>query len=72
MPVPNGSLAWTQLLDPQGFFSDFGTTKVGRRSRWFMYQAASGFRDIIWHKDFLWHKDFRERIEVDLKDANLA
>lgn len=42
MPGPNRSAAWAQLLDPQGFFSDFGTTTVERRSSWFMYQAASG------------------------------
>jgi hypothetical protein len=42
MPGPNRSAAWAQLLDPQGFFSDFGTTSVERRSSWFMYQAASG------------------------------
>jgi F5/8 type C domain len=42
MPAPNRSVAWTELLDPQGFFSDFSTTTVERRSPWFMYQAASG------------------------------
>jgi F5/8 type C domain len=42
MPAPNRSAAWAELLDPQGFFSDFGTTTVERRSSWFMYQAASG------------------------------
>ncbi|HXM02181.1 MAG TPA: discoidin domain-containing protein, partial [Chthoniobacterales bacterium] len=42
MPGPNRSAAWAELLDPQGFFSDFGITTVERRSSWFMYQAASG------------------------------
>lgn len=42
MPPPDHAVAWTQLLAPQGFSSDFGTTTVERRSPWFMYQAASG------------------------------
>ena len=42
MPGPSHSDAWTQLLDPEGFFSEFSATTVERRSPWFMYQAASG------------------------------
>ena len=42
MTGPNHSDAWAQLLDPQGFLSEFGVTTVERRSQWFMFQADAG------------------------------
>src|SRR3981081_3858769 len=40
MPDSSRSIAWTQLLDPQGFYSEFGPTTVERRSSWFMFDAG--------------------------------
>jgi hypothetical protein len=40
MPDSSHSIAWTQLLDPQGFYSEFGPTTVERRSLWFMFDAG--------------------------------
>ena len=42
MPDPSRSSAWFQLLDPQGFYGEFGPTTVERRSPWFMFDAATG------------------------------
>ncbi|KAF5664941.1 coagulation factor 5 8 type domain-containing protein [Fusarium circinatum] len=33
--------AFSQLKDPQGFFSRFGPTTAERRSKWFMYEAEN-------------------------------
>lgn len=40
MPGSNRSVAWSQLLDPQGFYGEFGPTTVERRSAWFMFDAS--------------------------------
>jgi F5/8 type C domain len=42
MPGWDRSSAWSQLLDPQGFYGEFGPTTVERRSPWFMFDAAAG------------------------------
>ncbi|MEU0154527.1 MGH1-like glycoside hydrolase domain-containing protein [Micromonospora fulviviridis] len=39
---PADSVAWRQLLDPQGFASAYGPTTVERRSPYFMSEAAQG------------------------------
>ncbi|KAF5705714.1 hypothetical protein FMUND_11956 [Fusarium mundagurra] len=40
MPCDESQLdAFSQLKDPQGFFSKFGPTTAERRSKWFMYEA---------------------------------
>jgi hypothetical protein len=39
---PSDSVAWQQILDPQGFAAPYGPTTVERRSRWFMAEARQG------------------------------
>ncbi|SCN91947.1 uncharacterized protein FFB20_14589 [Fusarium fujikuroi] len=42
MPCNESQLAaFSQLKDPQGFFSKFGPTTAERRSKWFMYEAET-------------------------------
>ncbi|KAH8884362.1 carbohydrate-binding module family 13 protein [Thozetella sp. PMI_491] len=41
MPQASDNVAFSQLLDPQGFSSNYGPTTVERRSQWFMYKAIS-------------------------------
>jgi hypothetical protein len=37
---PSDSVAWAQMLDPQGFAAPYGPTTVERRSPWFMSEAG--------------------------------
>jgi Concanavalin A-like lectin/glucanases superfamily/F5/8 type C domain/NPCBM-associated, NEW3 domain of alpha-galactosidase/Trehalase len=39
---PSDSVAWAQMLDPQGFAAPYGPTTVERRSPWFMSEAGQG------------------------------
>jgi hypothetical protein len=39
---PGDSVAWKQILDPQGFAATYGPTTVERRSPWFMAEAGQG------------------------------
>ncbi|KAF5710031.1 coagulation factor 5 8 type domain-containing protein [Fusarium globosum] len=45
--------AFSQLKDPQGFFSKFGPTTAERRSKWFMYEAETCCR---WDGNPTWLK----------------
>ncbi len=42
MPRASDSVAFRQLLDPDGFAAAYGPTTAERRSQWFMYQANDG------------------------------
>jgi hypothetical protein len=42
LPDAGDSAAWTQIMDPQGFYAPYGPTTVERRSPWFMAHAAEG------------------------------
>ncbi len=42
MPQASNSIAFAQLLDPQGFAATYGPTTVERRSKWFNYDAYKG------------------------------
>lgn len=39
---PGDSVAWKQILDPQGFAAPYGPTTVERRSPWFEAESAQG------------------------------
>jgi mannosylglycerate hydrolase MGH1-like protein/alpha-galactosidase-like protein/F5/8 type C domain-containing protein/glycosyl hydrolase family 65 len=39
MPSPSDSVAWSQLMDPQGFFTPYGPTTLEVRSPLYMYDA---------------------------------
>jgi hypothetical protein len=41
MPQASGIVAFSQLLDTQGFAATYGPTTTERRSQWFMYEASA-------------------------------
>ncbi|WP_201766227.1 MGH1-like glycoside hydrolase domain-containing protein [Leifsonia xyli] len=41
MAPAENTVAWEQLLDPQGFKARFGPTTVERRSPWYLHEAAN-------------------------------
>lgn len=41
MPDPEYSVAWKQLMDPEGFFAEYGPTTAERRHRFFMTDARA-------------------------------
>ncbi|KAF4336779.1 coagulation factor 5 8 type domain protein [Fusarium beomiforme] len=42
MPCENSQLVcFSQLTDPEGFFSNYGPTTAERRSKWFMFEAEN-------------------------------
>ncbi|WP_394844744.1 RICIN domain-containing protein [Pendulispora brunnea] len=42
MAPPSASIAFRQLLDPNGFGAPYGPTTTERRSHWFMHEANDG------------------------------